>query len=166
MTKDGQNICPKRQSELCLLYRKWIQLRTVKHATTKLQWPWGSGSSSLGGEERGGRDKTVSLWCNFSSLVDRKLSDFMVGHLQKMPKSFSYPLPWLVQLLSPSACSGSCQGIFFFWEWPLANCNSGCKHGHHAEALHSNCPWGTQKLCWAQLKLSSTLLQHGLSGCS
>lgn len=157
----------KRQSELCLLYRKWIQLCTGKHSTTKLQWPWGSSSSSLGAEVDGGEMRlSVSLWCHFSRLVDRKLSDFMAGHLQETSKSFSFPLPRLVQLLSHSSCSGSRWGTFFFWEQPLANCNSESKGGHHAGALHGICPRGTQKWCWAQVKLSSTLLQHDLSGCS
>lgn len=111
----------------------------------------------------GRRHGTVSLWCHFSSLADRKLSDFMAGHLQVTSKSFSFPLPCLVQLLSHSACSGSCWGTFLFWEQPLANCNSESKR---AVELHRSCPQGTQKWCWAQVKRKSTLLQRDLSGCS
>lgn len=45
---------------------------------------------------QGRRDETISLWYHFSSLADRKLPDFMVGHLQETSKLFSFPAPWLV----------------------------------------------------------------------
>lgn len=87
----------KRQSELCLPYRKWTRLCRVEHATAKLQRPWGSSSFSPAWERRQGRrDETISLWYHFSSLADRKLSDFMAGHLQETSKLFSFPAPWLV----------------------------------------------------------------------
>lgn len=97
MTKKSQSVGHKRQSELCLPYRKWTWLCRVEHATAKLQRPWGSSSFSPAWERRQGRrDETISLWYHFSSLADRKLSDFMVGHLQETSKLFSFPAPWLV----------------------------------------------------------------------
>lgn len=64
---------------------------------------------------KGRRDKTISLWCHFSSLADRKLSDFMAGHLQGDIKTILLPtILASTQLLLPSARSGSRRDTFFF----------------------------------------------------
>lgn len=106
-----------------------------------VQWniPWGpqgSGSFSLG-EKTEEEDMRLSIpGVIFSSPADRKLSDFMAGHLQGDIKTVLLPsILARAQLLLPSAHSGSCWDTFFFWEWPLANCNS----GHNAATMPERC---------------------------
>lgn len=166
MTKNSQSMWHKRQSGLCLPYRKWTWLCTVKHATATLQRPQSSSSSSLrekAGKEGRDHQSLVSFFksCRQKTVWRRGWSPTGDNKIVLFSSTLAG-----AQLLLPSACSGSCRGTFFFWEWPPANCNSGHKRSHHTGALHSNCPQGIQKLCWAQLKLSSALLQCGPSACS
>lgn len=97
MAKDGQNIGPKRQAELYLLYRRWIQLCTVKHATTKLQWPQGSGSSSssLGGEVGGGGMRLSVSGVIFQvSQIENCLTSWLVTYRRHQNHSPFLYLSW------------------------------------------------------------------------
>lgn len=151
MAKDGENICLKRQSELCLLYRKWIQLCTVKHATTKLQWPQGRSPSSLGVHVKWGHDYQPLVL--FFKSDGNCLTSWLVTFRRHQNHSLFLHLGWCScrhQLAEDPA------NTYFSSEsdhWQIAA----------VDVSVAKCPWGTQKLHWAQLKLSSTLLQHSLS---
>lgn len=100
---------------------------------------------------------TVSLQCHFSSLADGNyLTSWLVTYRRHQNHSLFLHLGWCSccrhQLAEDPAST------YFSSEsdhWQIAA----------LDASVAKCPWGTQKLHWAQLKLSSTLLQHGLSAC-
>lgn len=160
MAKDSQNICPKMQSELCLLYRKWIQLCTVKHATTKLERPRGSGSSSLGGKVGGGGTRLSVSGVIFQVLQINCLTSWLVIYRRCQNHSPVLYLGWChcyrLQLAQDPArahfSSESDRWQIAALDASMATMQECCTVTAHGER-------------WAQLKLSSTLLQHA-SGCS
>lgn len=84
------SIWHRRQSEICLSYRKWTQLCTVKYPLgTTGQW-----FLQPGRWDRGRRDETINPPCRFSSLADRKLSNFWLDTYKETSKLFSFPLSW------------------------------------------------------------------------